>query len=284
MEASSLDRIMLSILLFSDTVYINAAYNATDTDIACRLIDLHEAGFVTPWLFPSQQEVAPWAKRLPARAIEHDDYGAYADLVQATIEERSTRASGSLRVADLADLSTHLWCECVCAALGATQVLGDRGRSQHVLDARGATRDIAAVTEFLKTVQVDGSLNLLSIADVVALRSRHRAAISKLMETLTAKMPVSSNISDGEIEKATLKRLIEEYESEVREVVRRARPSGEATAVGVGLDVTGFFVAPVGFFSIFSRIGSHAAARRRAPLVWLVADLQRSISANRGTL
>lgn len=255
-DDASLDHIVLSLVLFTDTVYVNRSYGGANSGVQRRLAELAQAGMVVPWGYDGDRgrRSGDWVESSTVADIENSTYREYEDLVQASIQEYLERSDRPLRVADLADISNELWGECLAAGLGASEIVGGRGRARSVIDKAGAgAADVSVVTQMFEQKGLGSGVGLLEVDDVLSLRANYRDSVGKVLsQSLEGLPPVSA--STKFVEERGLERLLDEYDREVAEIVRRARPRLSTTGTSIAVDVAGFLVSPVGFYSIFSKL------------------------------
>lgn len=285
LSETALDEMVLSLVLFSDSVLVNAAYAPVDEEIGRRTEDLVEAGLITPWQLPriADAELAPWAKQRDRLEVDEGAYEDYAGMIQDVLSEYRGRSGDiSYRAADLVDMATELWSESLAAYFKVGSVLGERGRSRAVIrKSESGSQDVSIARQFLSAQGLTTGLSRLSIGDIADLRTQFRRPVAQCIEQSMAALPGSSLATAASTDVA-LRKLILAYDAQVGEILSRSKPSPIGTAAGVAVDVAALKVTPLGVLSIFNRLKAHRKTVQRAPLVWFVAETKRRIVRDTG--
>ena len=276
-----LDQIVLSLVLFSETVWVKWDYDGATEAEARRLVDFERSGMIVPWSYPREphEQIPDWSHKAKLYTMDETSYDEYAALVVDSIDDYRTRTVRAIpRVADLVDVSNEMWAECLALHLDVGSVVGSRGRAGRLVERlRSADQDVNVVSRFLSHHGLSSGLSALSVDDIVELRRRYSEPMAKMLDDATKALPLSSVMSDSADAEA-LRRLLLEYDREVADILRSKRPSKVVSASGAVFDLAGIVVSPLGAASALSRVRSYRKTVRSAPLLWFVMDLRARLA------
>lgn len=283
LEICALEKIITCLILFSDSVYINARYQGESEEINRKLWELADVNLIKAWRFPMESnnsQIGSWIRGKEITVLDNIDYKEAASLVRdsiSTFQERVNLSREYLRLTELVQLTNELWAFCIAGYLGAYRILAEKARVNGMFDRiTKVNYETRIVEKLLELNNVTGGLFYLNVDDITYLREKYGRQVGLMIDKATTKRPFELE-SDKNFEKA-VDELVRYYREEVEQFMqlRRNRSPLKQTK-NLLIDIAALFFPPIGLWSVVQRLNDWRERKKELPIQWFLIDVRERI-------
>jgi hypothetical protein len=286
-NAESLEKILLSTILFSERVYLNNRCKAATPNIEKKLCELSEASLLWTWSFPRESldpQAAVWSKENSLTVMPDESYLEYANAISEAISEfraRSEKPNMQGRLTDLVQLSNELWGTSIAAFLQSQCLVASGKRVGPMFDRiERADYEHTVAQRFLALNGIYGNLSLLSVADILYLRKQYQSKMHSIITEAAVKWPVA--LGEQQAITRASEELMSTYVRELEEFLQRRRSKSiSKQVIDLSINILGIVMWPVGLWGIYKQVKDYFDRRSDLPLQWFLLDIRGLVESHK---
>jgi hypothetical protein len=286
-NAESLEKILLSTILFSDHVYINNRCKAATADIEKKLCELSEASLLWTWSFPRESldsQASVWSRENFSVTMPEETYLGYTTAISEAISEfrtRSEKPNMQGRLTDLVQLSNELWGTSIAAFLQSQCLVASGKRVGPMFDRiERADYEHTVAQRFLDLNGIYGNLSLLSLDDILHLRKQYQSKMHSIIAEAAARWPPA--LGEQQAITRASEELMSTYIRELEEFLQRRRSKSIGKQViDLSINILGIVMWPVGLWGIYKQVKDYLDRKSDLPLQWFLLDIRSLVESHK---